>query len=68
MFKCVLLIIHLLHLVGGLGSSKLVYHNNWVAILTQADRPQSLCNRSLVLSRCCHVAYWIFLWVLGLLS
>ena len=71
-FKCVLLITRLLRLVGRLGSGKPVKHTSWVAIVTPNDRYKSVRNRCviqvLVKFLCCHVAFFIFLWVEELLS
>ena len=41
-------------------------HTSWVAIVTLTDRPvgpQSLCNRRFWRRLCCHIAFWVFLWV-----
>ena len=42
-------------------------HTSWVAVDTPTDRLKSVRNRCvievLVGFLCCHVAFWIFLWV-----
>ena len=62
-----ILLTQLLRLVGRLGSRKQVYHNSWVAIVTQTDRPKSVRNRCVVEvfgGVCvCQVAFLGFLWV-----
>ena len=47
-------------------------HTSGVTVVTPTDRPKSVRNccvtKFLVVFLCCDVAFWIFLWVYGLLS
>ena len=47
-------------------------HTSLVAIVTPTDRPKSVHNRCvievLLAFLCCRIAFWVFLWVYGLLS
>ena len=63
----VLLITGLLRLVGRLTARNRINHTSGVTGVTLTDRPKPVCNRCLIVVLvaflCCHVAFWIFLWV-----
>ena len=44
-------------------------HTCWLAVVTPTDRPESVRNRCVIEIfvgvLCCHVAFWIFLWLVG---
>ena len=69
----VLLITQLLRLVGRLSARNPFKHTRMLTAVSPSDRPKLVRNRCVIevfvsVFLCCYDAFWIFLWVEGLLS